>query len=249
MSELRGPKGCPWDREQTHESILPQLIEESYEVISAVDDKNYPHLCEELGDLLLHIIFHSQMASEKKNFTIDDVINGITAKLIRRHPHVFGDVKVENAGEVVKNWDEIKAGEKKKHKGESYLDSVPKALPPLLQAYQLTKKASKQGFDWEKTDDVIEKIDEEINEIKEAHSRKNSNEIRNEIGDLFFALVNLCRFLKVQPEEALRQANEKFRKRFKIMEKKIQLKKKNMADMTLKELDRLWDEAKKELSE
>src|SRR3989338_9175551 len=197
MDRLRGPGGCPWDHEQTHESIVPQLIEETYEAISAIDEKNWPHLCEELGDLLLHLIFHSQIASETKDFTINDVTAGLSAKLIRRHPHVFGDTKVKNAAEVIQNWDKIKAGENKKHKGESALDNIPKALPALMQAYKLTKKASKMGFDWEKTEQVLKKVDEEIREIKAAVKNKNQDEIIDEIGDLFFSLANLCRFLKV----------------------------------------------------
>lgn len=245
MARLRGPGGCPWDHEQTHESIVPQLIEETYEAIGAIDEKNWPHLCEELGDLLLHIVFHSQMASETKDFTIDDVVTGLAAKLVRRHPHVFGDTKVKDAGEVIQNWDKIKAGEKKNQKMESALDNIPKALPALMQAYKLTKKASKMGFDWEKTEQVLEKVDEEIREIKAAVKNKNQDEITDEIGDLFFSLANLCRFLKVAPEEALRKSNEKFRKRFTVMEKMILVQNKKMEEMNLKELDNLWEQAKK----
>ncbi|MDO8519899.1 MAG: nucleoside triphosphate pyrophosphohydrolase [Deltaproteobacteria bacterium] len=245
MARLRGPGGCPWDHEQTHESIVPQLIEETYEAIGAIDAKNWPHLCEEVGDLLLHLLFHSQIASETKDFTINDVVTGLTAKLVRRHPHVFGDTKVKDAGEVIKNWDKIKAGEKKNQKMESALDNIPRALPALMQAYKLTKKASKMGFDWEKTEDVLKKVDEEIREIKEAVKTKNQEEIAGEIGDLFFSLANLCRFLQVPPEEALRTSNEKFRKRFGTMEKTIREQGKKMEEMNLSELDSVWNQIKK----
>ncbi|MBI4410997.1 MAG: nucleoside triphosphate pyrophosphohydrolase [Deltaproteobacteria bacterium] len=245
MAILRGPGGCPWDHEQTHKSIAPQLIEECHEVLDAIENENNPHLCEELGDLLLHVLFHAQIASDEKTFDIHDVINEISAKLVRRHPHVFGNTKVSGADQVVTNWDKIKAGENKKHKGESYLDSAPKSLPALFQAFKLTKKASKVGFDWKKTGEVLLKIDEEIGELKEALKRKKQNELEHEVGDLFFALANLCRFLKIQPEEALQKANRRFRGRFWEMEKKIRKKKKKMEKLSAAEWDRLWNEAKK----
>lgn len=244
MAKLREPGGCPWDHEQTHESILPQLLEETYEVMSAVDDKNAPHLCEELGDLLLHLCFHAQIASEKNHFTMEDVVKGILEKLIRRHPHVFGDVKVENASDVIKNWDAIKAQEEKKHKGTTYLDSVPRALPSLMQAYKLSKKASKVGFDWKNTSDVIQKINEEIEELKQAMKANDKENLEHEVGDLFFALANLCRFIHIQPEEALRKANHRFRDRFAWMEKTIQQKDQKMDILSAPEWDELWNQAK-----
>ena len=245
MATLRGPGGCPWDHEQTHQSIAPQLIEECYEVIEAIENKNDPHLCEELGDLLLHILFHAQIGHDEKSFDIDDVINEISAKLVRRHPHVFGNVEIEGAEQVVVNWDKIKAGETKKHMGDSYLDSVPKSLPALFCAFKLTKKASKVGFDWNKTDEVLLKIDEEIGELKEAVKSKRRNDLEHEVGDLFFALANLCRFLKIHPEEVLQKANRRFRGRFWEMEKKIRKQKKKMEKLIPAEWDRLWNEAKR----
>ncbi|MBI2338811.1 MAG: nucleoside triphosphate pyrophosphohydrolase [Deltaproteobacteria bacterium] len=245
MAILRSPGGCPWDHQQTHQSIAPQLIEECYEVLDAIENKNDPHLCEELGDLLLHVLFHAQIGRDEKSFDIDDVVNEISAKLIRRHPHVFGGIKVSGAEEVVSNWDKIKANEAKKHKGDSYLDPVPKSLPALFQAFKLSKKASKIGFDWNKTDEVLQKIDEEIGELKKAVKSKNRNNLEHEVGDLFFALANLCRFIKIQPEEVLQKANNRFRARFSAMEKQIRLKKKKMEQLTAKEWDALWNDAKK----
>lgn len=247
MARLRGPNGCPWDHEQTHESIVPQLIEEAHEVISAIDHKNYPHLCEELGDLLLHILFHSQMASERGDFTIDNVVHGLTEKLIRRHPHVFGDTTVKDSSEVMKNWDDIKNLEKKNDPSESILDSVPKSLPALFQAYKLSKKASKVGFDWKKTEDVIPKIYEEIRELEVEIGNKNVTGQEHEIGDLFFALANLCRFMKIQPEEALRKSNIRFRNRFLLMEKAIHQDGREMPSLSLEEWDQFWTQAKKQL--
>lgn len=252
MAILRGPEGCPWDHEQTHQSIIPQLIEETYELIDAIESKNNLHLCEELGDLLLHVVFHAQMASDNGTFTIHDVVSGLSQKLIRRHPHVFGLLKVRNAGDVIKNWDKIKAKEKKNHTGKSFLDSVPKGLPALFQAFKLSKKASKAGFDWKgpisrKREDVSKKIEEEIQELKEALKHKNQKEIEHEVGDLFFALTNLCRFIGVQPEETLRAANNRFRHRFGMMEKKIKMKRRSPKKLTPHEWNDLWEEAKKKL--
>lgn len=245
MATLRGPGGCPWDHEQTHESILPQLIEEAYEFIDAVESKNDPHTMEELGDLLLHIVFHAQIATDRGAFNINQVIEGLCDKLIRRHPHVFGKTKVKNADEVMVNWDEIKSQEKKNHTGQSLLDSVPKGLPALFQAFKLSKKASKVGFDWKKITGVVDKIEEEIEELKEALKNKKQNAITDEVGDLFFSLANLCRFIKVNPEEALRKSNKKFRNRFSNMEKQIKKSKKNPSKLSEKEWNNLWNKAKK----
>ncbi len=245
MAILRGPEGCPWDHEQTHQSIIPQLIEEAYELIEAIESKNDPHLCEELGDLLLHVLFHAQMASDRGAFDIDQVVEGLTNKLIRRHPHVFGEVKVKSAGEVMMNWDQIKAGEKKTHVRDSYLDGVPKALPALFQAYKLSRKASKLGFDWEKKEDVFEKIEEELDELKQTLKNKDQEEQEHEIGDLFFALANYCRFLKIQPEEALRKTNNRFRSRFFFMEQEIKKLQKNPKKLNSAQWDKLWKNAKK----
>lgn len=246
MARLRGPGGCPWDHEQTHQSIVPQLIEETYEAIGAIESNNMPNLCEELGDLMLHIVFHAQIASETDDFTAEDILKGLNAKLIRRHPHVFGDAEVKDSAEVMKNWDEIKATEKKNHTGNSLLDSIPTALPALFQSFKLSKKASKSGFDWKKAEDVFEKIEEEIRELKEAVRYQKSDNIEEEMGDLFFALANLSRHLSVQPEEALRRSNQKFRKRFSSMEKIISQKGQTMDKLSLNEWNDLWETAKKE---
>lgn len=245
MAILRGPEGCPWDHEQTHQSIIPQLIEETYELIDAIESKNDTHLCEEVGDLLLHVLFHAQMASDRGVFDIHQVVEGLTNKLVRRHPHVFGDVKVSSAGEVMVNWDQIKAGEKKALKRVSHLDGVPRQLPALFQAYKLSRKASKLGFDWEKKEDVFEKIEEELGELKDALKNKNHEEWEHEMGDLFFALANLCRFLKIEPEEALRHTNNRFRNRFSVMEQKIKKSKKNPKNLKPNQWDKLWKTAKK----
>lgn len=246
MARLRAPGGCPWDREQTHESILPKLIEESYELISAVESENNDHVREELGDLLLHIVFHSQIAKDEGAFQIDDVIRTLSEKLVRRHPHVFGDVTVKDSREVIKNWDEIKAAEKEKKPDEGLFDSVPRSFPALLEANKLNKKAAKVGFDWKKTDDVLAKIDEEIGEFREELRTKNGVGLEHEMGDLLLALANLCRFIDVQPEEALRKANGRFRRRFALMEKKIEAAGKKMENLSPQEWDRYWNQAKKE---
>lgn len=245
MAILRGPEGCPWDQEQTHQSILPQLIEETYEFIDAVEKKNDPHIREELGDLLLHFVFHAQMAHDRKAFDVEEVINGLCEKLVRRHPHVFGDISVKNSGEVIENWDTIKANEKKNHDGTSLLDSVPQSLPALAQAFKLSKKVAKVGFDWNHPDDVLKKIEEEIGELREALKSKNQTEIENEMGDLLFSISNWCRFLKIDPETALRHTNSRFRNRFSDMEKNILATKTDMKKLSSTEWDQLWKQAKK----
>jgi MazG family protein len=218
-------KECPWDREQTNESIKAATIEEAYEVVEAIEKKNYEDLKSELGDLLLHVVFHTIIASETQNFTIEDVIKSIQDKLIRRHPHVFGDVAVSGAEEVKKNWEEIKLSEGRK----SILDGVPEILPALQRAHRLQEKAAKVGFDWEKKEDVWKKVIEEIEEMHEVElKRHESNDknsevnlyeiLENEVGDVFFALVNYARFLGVNPENALRRTNNKFITRFSYVE-------------------------------
>ncbi|MBX7149639.1 nucleoside triphosphate pyrophosphohydrolase [bacterium] len=245
MHKLRSPGGCPWDAKQTHKSILPYLIEECYEVVDAIERNDSADLKEELGDLLLQVVFHAEMASENGNFTIEDVALGISQKLIRRHPHVYGNTVVNNAGEVVKNWDAIKNEEKKHQKQESVLDSVPRAFPALMEAQKISKKAAKTGFDWKKPEDVFKKINEETAEVKKAIKRKNKKNIEEEVGDLLFCLVNLARKLKVDPEMALRKTNAKFRKRFLKMEKAASKKGKKLESFSLKDLDNLWEKAKK----
>jgi len=247
-------KECPWDREQTNDSIKAATIEEAYEVVEAIERKNYEELRNELGDLLLHVVFHTIIASESNDFTIDDVINSIKEKLIRRHPHVFGDVKVSGSAEVKKNWEEIKLEEGR----DSVLDGVPEMLPALQRAHRLQEKASKVGFDWEKKEDVWKKVIEEIEEMHEIEKAKSQsigneideelyNKLEDEIGDVFFALVNYSRFLDINPENALRRTNTKFIKRFSYVENKIKSMGKKLSESNLKEMDVYWEESKRKV--
>lgn len=247
-------KECPWDSEQTNDSIKAATIEEAYEVVEAIEKKDYEELKNELGDLLLHVVFHTIMAGEKNSFTIDDVISAIQEKLIRRHPHVFGDVEVADSEEVKKNWETIKLSEGR----DSLLDGVPEMLPALQRAHRLQEKASKVGFDWEKKEEVWEKVIEEIEEMHEVEVKrqkvkgKNSEEklyeiLENEVGDVFFALVNYARFLDVNPEYALRKTNKKFISRFNYIEKKISESGRKISDSNLKEMDKYWNESKEKL--
>ena len=241
MKQLR--EECPWDKEQTHDSIKAATLEEAHEVIEAIDLKDYEELKTELGDLLLHIVFHSAIAEENKTFSINDVIDSITDKLIRRHPHVFGDVKVNGTKEVVKNWEEIKLSEGR----ESVLEGVPKNLPGLARAYRLQEKASKVGFDWEKKEDVWKKVIEEIEEMHEMERDGSKEKLEQELGDVFFALTNYARFLGVNPENALRRTNEKFISRFNYVEDKVKETGKSIYDSNLQEMDKYWEESKKAL--
>lgn len=245
-------KECPWDREQTNDSIKAATIEEAYEVVEAIEKKNYDELKKELGDLLLHVVFHTIIASENKEFIVDDVIDSIQEKLIRRHPHVFGEVRVSGAEEVKKNWEEIKMEEGRK----SLLDGVPEMLPALQRAHRLQEKAAKVGFDWEKKEDVWKKVIEEIDEMHEIEKLKSQqsnvnhdeelyNKLEDEIGDVFFALVNYARFLDVNPENALRRTNSKFIRRFGYVEEKIKSLGKKLSESDLKEMDLFWEESKK----
>ncbi|MCL4548116.1 MAG: nucleoside triphosphate pyrophosphohydrolase [Bacteroidetes bacterium] len=238
---IRLRKECPWDREQTHDSIKGATLEETYEVLEAIDLKDYEELKAELGDLMLHIVFHSVIADENKNFNIDDVIDSISDKLIRRHPHVFGATKVKDTKEILKNWEEIKLSEGR----DSVLEGVPKNLPSLARAYRLQEKASKVGFDWEKKEDVWKKVIEEIEEMHEQERDGTFEEFEKEMGDVFFALTNYARFLGVNPENALRRTNEKFISRFSYVEKKIKELGKNLSDSNLAEMDKYWEESKK----
>jgi len=238
MRTLR--KECPWDREQTHDSIKAATLEETHEVIEAIDEKNYEELKGELGDLLLHIVFHSVIAEDNKSFNINEVIDSIKEKLIRRHPHVFGETKVENNNDIMRNWETIKLAEGR----NSVLDGVPKNLPGLHRAFRLQEKASKVGFDWEKKEDVWKKVIEEIEEMHEQEKTGNKEELEKEIGDVFFSLVNYARFIGVNPENALRNSNEKFIKRFQFVEKKIKESGRQITDSNLKEMDKFWEESK-----
>lgn len=245
METLRSPGGCPWDIEQTHDSLRRYMIEEVYEVIEAIENEDAPLLCEELGDLLLQIVFHARVAEECGSFSMQDVIDGVTEKMIRRHPHVFGDISVRDAGEVLVNWEAIKAQEKEGQR-KSALDGVSPGLPALMAAFKLQKKAAKVGFDWTEIKDVWEKVREELGELAEASAEGDTKAIEEEFGDVLFSLVNLSRFLHIEPETSLTAANHKFRRRFTFIEDKIAALGKKWDGMTLAEMDKLWEQAKQE---
>lgn len=255
MARLRAPGGCPWDREQTYSSLSQYLLEETYETFDAIHEAeetgDTAHLREELGDLLLQVVFHSTIAAEKGDFSIDDVAAGVTNKLVLRHPHVFGDTKLEKAQDVLDNWDTLKANERKasgkiEKERDSILDEVTVHFPALLEGLKLTKKAAKVGFDWEHTDQVFEKLNEEVGELKSAINSGDAVNISEEIGDLLFVIVNLARKLDVEPETALKKTNRKFRKRFNFVEKELKLKGKRLEDSSLEEMDALWNRSKQE---
>ncbi len=233
---------CPWDREQTRESIKPFLIEETYEVIEAIDEGEPEKLKEELGDLLFQIIFQCQIAKERGEFTIDDVMEHIASKMVSRHPHVFGDAEYKTAEEVLEQWEERKKEEGKQR--ESLLEGIPKELPALIKAHRVQSRAAKVGFDWKDISDVLEKLNEELREFREAIDKKNQEEIEDELGDIFFSLVNISRFVGVNPEDALRKTISKFISRFRHIEIKAKEMGKNLSEMTLEEMDKLWEEAK-----
>jgi len=243
---LRSPEGCPWDREQTHQSIRKNLIEEAYEVLETIDDDDPDAMCEELGDLLLQIMLHSQMAAEDGYFSVEDVVAALNSKLIRRHPHVFGEMAADDAEEALANWDEIKRQEKAAKgvdvEAQSKLAGIPRELPALMYAYKLQKKAAGVGFDWDNVEDVYKKIEEEYKEVREASIEERAGEL----GDLLFAVVNLARFYKVEPEEALSMTNRKFKQRFSYIEKKLREANKSFDQTDLAEMDRWWEEAKKQ---
>jgi len=242
MAALRSEKGCPWDREQTRDSLKPFLMEETYEVLEAMDEGNPETIKEELGDLLFQIVFHCQIAKERNEFDMSDVIKKISEKMIKRHPHVFGNAKYKSKDELLKHWEE-----EKKREGKhmvSILEGVPKSLPSLLRAHKLQKKAARIGFDWKKTEDAIKKLDEELKEFKDAVKKKQQSAIEDELGDIFFMLVNISRFIGVNPEDALRKTISKFISRFRYIEMKAAEQERSLSDMTLEEMDTLWDEAK-----
>ncbi|MBI1804355.1 MAG: nucleoside triphosphate pyrophosphohydrolase [Ignavibacteriae bacterium] len=234
-------KECPWDREQTHASIRHSLIEEAYEVVEAIDNNRLDDLRKELGDILLQVVFHSNIAEEEQAFTLDDVIKSITDKLIFRHPHIFGDTKVENAEHVKQNWEKLKMKEGR----TSLMEGVPKELPALLRAHRLQEKASKVGFDWEKKEDTWKKVNEEMRELHQAIDEGNQEQVEGEFGDLLFALVNYARFIDVNPENALRRTVDKFITRFQYIERRLKELGKDIHSSSLEEMDGLWDEAKK----
>jgi MazG family protein len=243
MARLRAPGGCPWDREQTFDTIKPYLLEETYEVMDAIDARDWNGLADELGDLLLQVVFLSQMAKEAGHFDISDAVEAINSKLIRRHPHVFGEGDAKTADEVVRKWDEIKATEKPRPKG--LLAGVPRSLPALMEARQIAGRAAGAGFDWNNVDEVLEKLHEELDELDRARKGESHEAREDEIGDLLFVIVNIARFLKVDPEQALRGTNSKFRRRFAHVEQGLEAQGKSPKEATIEEMESLWQEAKR----
>src|SRR5213080_800839 len=243
VAKLRAPGGCPWDREQTHESLLPALIEEAYEVTEAAREKNDAHFREELGDLLLLVVMHAEIATETDRFNIDDVLRDISEKLIRRHPHVFGTSDARDSGAVLKQWEAIKRDEKKTD--SHYLASLTKALPALMRAQKAQSKAARVNFDWTEVRDVIAKVEEEVREIQDAITSQDREMIADEIGDVLFAVVNLARKCKIDAESALQAATDKFVERFNQLEDELKTRGRKLGDADLAEMDAIWNQIKK----
>ncbi|HLA78080.1 MAG TPA: nucleoside triphosphate pyrophosphohydrolase [Vicinamibacteria bacterium] len=249
IARLRAPGGCPWDREQTHESLKAMAIEEAYEVVGAIDDGDHQELASELGDLLLQVVFHAQIAGESGRFGIADVLERVTSKMIDRHPHVFGDQTAENPDQVLRNWEALKEAERAR-KGApsdaSLLDSVPLRLPAVMEAFQMTTKAARVGFDWPSPEAVLDKLDQEVLELKAEVAKDTGNHqaVAGEMGDILFAAVNVARLLGVDPESALKAANRKFRNRFRYVEDRLREQGRKPKDADLAEMDGLWDRAK-----
>jgi len=243
MTTLRGPDGCPWDRKQTLASLKPFIIEESYEVVDAIDNDDRAALAEELGDFLLQAVFVAELTREEGSFDIYDAVTAIHDKLVHRHPHVFGDVEANDAEQVLVNWEKLK-NEERKAENKSVLAGVPQSLPALLKASRLTEKAARVGFDWRRTEDVFEKLDEEIGELREAIGSGDAAQIHDEIGDLLFTIANIARKLNVNAEEALQSSNRKFRRRFESMESAVRAGGQNLDQLTLEQMDALWNDAK-----
>ena len=248
MHRLRAPGGCSWDAEQTHESLVSNLLEEAYEVVAAIRSGDGENLQEELGDLLLQVVFHSELAAERADFDLDDVARGISEKLIRRHPHVYGESTADDSGAVLKQWEEIKRAEKG-DEDQPYLHGVGKGLPATLRGYKLQKKAAKVGFDWSEAQGIVGKIEEELGEVKEELARVERGEdahreLEQEIGDLLFVTVNLARKLKIDPEVALEGTNVKFEKRFAFLEQTLKSRDVSLEQATIDEMNQLWEEAK-----
>ena len=252
QARLLDPNGCPWDREQTHESLRTYLLEEVYEVLETLDAKDYDKLAGELGDLLLQVVFHAELARRAGRFEIGDVVERIYTKMVRRHPHVFGDAQAASAGEVLKNWEQLKAEERAQSKaenggeegGESLLDGIPHTLPAALEAYQLTRRASRIGFDWDTLEGLLDKLREESQELRGAMGEADKARVEEEVGDLLFVAVNVARFLHVDPELALKKASRKFKARFQQMERGAAAAGHKLADTPREEMERLWDQAK-----
>jgi tetrapyrrole methylase family protein/MazG family protein len=245
MAALRGAQGCPWDKEQTHRTLRRYLIEECYEVIEAIDENNMHKLVEELGDLLLQVVFHARLAEEIGSFDMNDVIAGVVAKMIRRHPHVFGDIKVKDSSEVLTNWAAIKKQEKAENgQASEVLGGVPRELPALLRAYKIQGRASRVGFDWPSVEGAWEKVYEEAAELKAAAESGDHKAMEEELGDLLFAVVNVARFLDVEPELALAATTAKFERRFHYIESQTNAKGHCLEELSLEEMDMLWEQAK-----
>lgn len=242
VAKLRAPDGCPWDREQTHTSLRPNMLEEAYEAVDAIDENNMAHLREELGDVLLQVLLHSQIASESNEFTLDDVAKELKEKLIHRHPHVFGTAKINNADDVLKTWDKLKSEEKTERK--SAMDGLSRSQAALISAQKISKRAVKTGFEWPNEESLYDCVMSEIEEFKEAEIEKDKNHMEEEMGDILFAIVNLARWNKIDAEQALLKANKKFEKRFRKME---DLATKPLNDYSFEEFDNLWKQAKKSL--
>ena len=249
MDRLRGENGCPWDLEQDHKTLLPYIVEETYETVEAIEDECPHKLSEELGDVMLQIVFHSRIGKETGTFDVGDVLDSINEKMIRRHPHIFGDTKVNSSKEVLQNWEEIKLKEKSHTKRESLMDGVPRDLPALLKARRLQERAAQVGFDWPEIDGVIDKIEEEIGELRGALRTKDRDKIMDELGDLLFALVNVGRWLSINPEEALRHTSKKFIRRFKYIENFAKENKMDLNKMDVWDMEEIWKDAKKEEKE
>ena len=250
IARLRAPGGCPWDREQTHDTLKPMMLEEAYEVVEAIDEGNDDEFVGELGDLLLQVVFHSQIATEENRFTVAEVIERIASKMVRRHPHVFAEDTAQTAGEVLRNWEAIKeaelAAKGKRAEDASMLDSVSSNLPAVMEAFQMTTKVSRVDFDWPDVESVIEKLDEEVDELKQAvaNDQATHQEKAGEVGDLLFVAVNVARLLGIDPESALKASNRKFRRRFRYIEDSLRKQGRKPSDSDHIEMDSLWDEAK-----
>ncbi|MFB3903650.1 MAG: nucleoside triphosphate pyrophosphohydrolase [Acidobacteriota bacterium] len=252
MDVLRSPDGCPWDREQTRETLKPMLIEESYEVLEALDSQDPSELCEELGDLLFQVVFHCRIAKERGEFDADDVCRRVYEKMVRRHPHVFGNATYQDAQELLKHWEDIKAAEQaeagRTKEKKSLLDGIPPGLPALYAGYQISAKASRVGFDWPDLQGIKQKVVEEFQELEAAVERHDAERIREEVGDLLFAALNVARFLQIDPETALGRANAKFAERFRRLERHFAAQGRQLKDVSLEEMEASWQDLKKQKS-
>ena len=254
MARLRGPEGCPWDREQDYDSLKGLLLEEAYEVVDAVNGRDFEALEDELGDLLFQVVFYARLAEEEKRFTIADVVERVYAKLIRRHPHVFGEVRARTAAEALKSWLSVKEQEQEqesqprdKAQPQSLLEGIPSNLPATLEAYEIGVRAAEVGFDWEKVEDLLEKVEEELRELRRAlkePSGRHRRRVQEEVGDLMFAAANLARFVRSDPESCLRSANQKFKRRFQALEQEVSKRGKKLRECTLEEMESVWNELK-----